>query len=1150
MKYSSGNLVFSPSDLVNFLRSPFASWMDRCHLESPGRYKPDERPEELELVARIGMEHEREVLADYRNSGTRVAEIDVSGSFERAFDETQRALADCVPILYQAALRDGDFAGYADFIELTDRGYEVWDTKLARSPKPYFIVQLCAYTEMLAATMGTDPARRFGVILGTGDRAEFLVEDFFHYYRCVKEEFLALQDRFDGDESKRPIPDPRADHGRWASHAEQWLIERDHLVQVAGITAGQIKKLEAAGIGTMTELADSGGIPVPKMAKETLEKLTQQAALQRECRRCREEDPDAQAPFRILGHRGENGEPLGLGCLPPAHEADVFFDMEGYPLVPGGLEYLFGACINGNPGEPRPFVDWWAHDREGEKRAFEGFVDWVHARWRENPGMHIYHYAEYEVSALRRLSTRHDTRQEEVDDLLRNEVLVDLYRVVRRGLRIGEPSYSLKYVERLYRPKRDSEVVSASGSIVQYGRFLASGHEPDWQASSILYDLREYNVDDCRSTAELADWLRAQAAEAGVPPFEGKGVRAEKPTGEAAGEATGEATREPAVEGDERDEIAARLRAQGGEIDLVLADLVGFHRREDKPMWWRMFDRAASTTEELKYDSGCIGGVRRDGLPWDEKRSQLQAYNFETQECKLRAGEKSKVMFTFNLDAKPTLCELDLTSERLVLKFGNGSVVNHFGGSWPERGDLIADEFVNAKPLATALAEIAERHLGGSLDGPVANLLARRAPVGLASAAGDSTLKRAVEVAAAMEGECLVIQGPPGCGKTYTASRMIAHLLSLGKRVGITSNGHRAITNLMGECGAAMAERGGTLQGLKVGGSADDPLFERCPDVLHMASTTGAVEKYAGGVVGGTAWLFARPEWEGALDYLFIDEAGQVPLANAVAVGRCASNLVLLGDQMQLEQPVEGSHPGDSGMSVLQYALKDVEASKPDAPSFHAVVPEASGLFLSESFRMHPDICRFISDSIYEGRLSSHETCGKQSIDCGDLEGALPDQRGGIVLCDVRHDGNIQRSDEEVDRVEQVLRSLLGRTYCDRKGIARPLAIEDFLFVAPYNAQVRALQERLGPSARVGSVDKFQGQEAPVCVLSLCSSFGEYGSRGLKFILDRNRVNVAISRAQCLAVVVGDGRIASTSAGSVEEMRLVNLFCKIAGSSR
>ena len=351
--------------------------------------------------------------------------------------------------------------------------------------------------------------------------------------------------------------------------------------------------------------------------------------------------------------------------------------------------------------------------------------------------------------------------------------------------------------------------------------------------------------------------------------------------------------------------------------------------------------------------------------------------------------------------------------------------------------------------------------------------------------------------------------------------------------------------NLLLACVEAARECGLHLHGIKVGGDPGGSLF--AAGFTHIKSTSDAFAAYNGGVVGGTAWLFARPEWVGALDFLIIDEAGQVSLANAVAISRAAWNLMLLGDQMQLEQPVQGSHPGDAGLSALQYALKDTAASRPDAPVLHAVVPADYGLFLSESRRMHSSVCRFVSDSIYEGRLRSRRDCDRQRIALRPGGDGLVTTESGIVFSGVEHDGNVQQSDEEVDRVKALYEELAGRPYTDKAGRTRPLALQDFLFIAPYNAQVRALQAVFPAGARVGSVDKFQGQEAPVCILSLCSSYGEYGSRGPGFILNRNRINVAISRAQCLAVVVGDPRIAQSAPGSLDEMQLLNLFCKIAG---
>ncbi len=1139
MKTESGRIIYSPSDLVRFVASPFASWMDRYYLENPNAVAPDEETEDQTLIARTGDEHERSVLEELKASGTTVVEISKDdGAAARL--ETLSAIERKAPIIYQAALQNERFAGFSDFLLLdASERYQIWDTKLARSPKPYYVIQLCCYSEMFAAMTGGEMPEKFGIILGTKDKVQFRVEDFIHYYHQLKARFLAMQDGFTGDLADRPEPLPGADHGRWTSHAEKFFEDTDHLVRVAGITVGQIKKLKGAGISTMAALAAASSAQIPKLAAETLEKLSAQARLQCATRQDRAKAPDAMARYEVLSQMGSNGEPVGLAALPPVHPADIFFDMEGYPLVAGGLEYLFGAISIDPKTGSLVFQDWWAHDRDQEKLAFEGFIDSVHARWKQNHGMHIYHYASYEVNAISRLSTRHDTRQDEVDDLLRANVFVDLHKTVRHGLRIGEDSYSLKSIEHLYRPKRSTEVTTAVDSIVQYAHWLASKQSPDWKQSAILKGIRDYNEDDCKSTSELSAWLRKVAAEHRISFAQ---PAASAPTG-------GPAPKElsPAVIA--RQEAVAKLRKQTDILSGSLADLVDFHRREEKPMWWRMFDRAEATSEEHRDDSGCIQGIETVGAPAAEKQSQVQTYRFDpAQECKLAADGRTTVMFAHNIEPKFTLAALDAEEGTLQLKIGNKSLREKLGGSFPRRGSVLQYEYVPAAAIQAALTEVADRHLSNDLHAPISALFGRSAPATVLQGEAESAIDAAIRVAGSMSGGCLVVQGPPGTGKTYTAAAVITALLAAGKNVGVASNSHKAIVNLLISCGEAAKKSGGTLRGIKVGGEAEGALFADNPSLLHVESNKDARAAYGGGVVGGTAWLFTLPEWEGALDFLFIDEAGQVSLANAIAMARCAENIVLLGDQMQLEQPIQGTHPGDAGLSSLQYALKDLNASKPDAPVFHAVVPKNYGIFLGESRRMHPAVCRFISEIVYEGRLSSHPDCERQTIAVPSEGANLVTKENGVLFVGVEHDGNIQQSDEEVEQVKAIYKQMLGRSYTASDGTNRPLALEDFLFIAPYNAQVRALQAALPERARVGSVDKFQGQEAPVCILSLCSSYGEYGSRGLAFILDRNRINVAISRAQCLAVVVADPRMASADAGSIGEMMLLNLFCKLAGS--
>ena len=1135
MKRTDNGFVFSPTDLIQFVKSPFASWMQR-HSWEKGAPRPDAQSEEMALVARTGDEHEAAVLKQYIAAGVDLANIPKDDSVA-ALGLTREAIAAKKVIVYQGAFQDDRFAGFSDFVILNDQGnYEIWDTKLARSPRPYYAVQLCCYAEMFKATTGLPVPEHFGIILGSGEKVIYRTEDFIHYYHRVRSSFLALMDGYDGDLAKRPEPVPGADHGLWASQADAFFAQTDHVVQVANITSGQIKKLRGAGVATMTALADVADGSIPKMQDDTLTSLRAQARLQCQTREDRVRDPVAPARFEVLSHRGENGELVGLGALPPADPADVFFDMEGYPLAAGGLEYLFGASWLDPKTGTQEFSDWWGHDREGEKVAFERFVDWVHARWSAAPAMHIYHYASYEVSALRRLSTRHNTRQTEVDEMLRANVFVDLYQLLRHGLRIGVDRYSIKAIEHLYRPARTGDVASAMGSVVHYARWIGSGESGNWRGSKILEAIRAYNRDDCESTAQLAAWLRDIAAKNNIPPL---------PPRRTAESSEDEDSQPVHLRVMAQREIIEKLVAKGDVNALILVDLMDFHSRDAKPGLWRKYDRAAGTVDELYNDTACIQGIAAHGGPVKDGGSFVQSYRFDPgQECKLSGGPKKYVVFTFAPKSKINMNTLDLETGRLTLKIGNAGLNKKFNGNFPQSGSLISDEFVSPDVMQDALIEIGKSHAEARLPTSIAGLFGKLAPVQVLQREGETSLMAAVRVCDEMTGGCLIIQGPPGTGKTFTAAEIINALLENGRRVGIASNSHKAIDNLMAECGKVRREKGRGLKGLKVSGEYNEELHRNNPNLEFIEKNKDAADSYRGGIVGGTAWLFARADWINGLDFLFIDEAGQVSLANAIAMAPSARSLVMLGDQMQLEQPSQGSHPGDSGLSSLQYALKDLAASKPDAPMFQAVVPADYGIFLGESRRMHPAICGFISESIYEGRLSAHSSCERQAVDIAPNAAHVTKPNGITFIC-VEHDGNTQRSDEEAERVRAVYDELGGRPFTDREGVVRPLGLEDFLFVAPYNAQVRALHEVLPQGARIGSVDKFQGQQAPVCILSLCSSLGEYGSRGLGFILNRNRMNVAISRAQCLAVVVADGRIAGATAGSIGEMQLLNLFCKL-----
>jgi predicted RecB family nuclease len=1150
MYCDASGLRFAPTDLMVFQDSEFGSWMDRWQAEKnaenlpdqcikapigPGipdvcLAEPDPADEESRLLQRYGAAHETRFLESLRQKGLSVAAI-VRGS--DALEQSLQAIRSGVPCVYQAYLESGNLSGIADFLvkakgesRLGPFHYEVLDTKLARSAKPGFIIQLCAYTEMLASIQGAC-ADRFGVVLGDG-RIEFFPTDrFWFHYQRLKAAFVDFQNQF--DPCQLPHPGGFRSHGRWSGFAERILDACDHLGRVANITVGQIKKLETAGIMTATELSRTPIKSVPRLADPVLTRLKTQAALQIGSR------DKARPDFSVLPSDPDTPR-RGLALLPPASPGDVYFDMEGFPLLQAGLEYLFGAVVS-ETGDP-VFLDWWAHDAAQEKQAFEAFMDFVHDRWTRHPDMHIYHYAAYEKTAVRRLAPKHATRERKLDDLLRNEVFVDLYTVVRQGLVVGTPSYSLKDIERLYLAPREGEVKSAVGSIVAYQKWLDSGQPGDWRQSKILAEIRDYNRIDCESLRRLCEWLRPVQQKNGI------GYVSMERSGGTTGKAEGEKEIPPSVQLAE--EMWKQLKegnvpTERVAIHELLAGLLEFHWREARPIFWRMFERHAMTHQELADDLDCLGDLTRTKKPpTPVKRSRQYEYAFNSdQDTKLHVG--SECYFSHDLGVTTTIMALDPVKGRVEIKLGP-----KYKQEPPARLSLIPNEHVSAAAIANAIYRYTEAWTRKEIiSQSVDDLLHRRRPRihgysrGALVKPDCELVPQVTNLVSRMDGTTLCIQGPPGTGKTFTAAAAIVELLRKGKRIGVTANSHKVILNLMDAVAQQAGEAGIEPPLLKVGGDADEPLI--ASGTVTQIESVDIISALGPGpvVVGGTAWAFSRSELAGKFDYLFVDEAGQFSLANVVGSGLSARNLVLVGDQMQLAQPILGTHPGLCGVSALDYLLNG-----------KATVPDDFGVFLGVTRRMHPRICDYVSGAFYEGRLVSHASTELQRIQARKKARHIVAE-SGLVYVPVDHDANAQASDEECETIERIVEELIGRTIYEGKSKSgRRLTFDDILFVAPFNMQVRRLQQRLGDGARVGSVDKFQGQEAHVVIVSMCSSSIEDSPRGVDFLLDPNRLNVAVSRAKTLSVVVGSPKLMAARCQTIREMELVNLMCRLVDHAR
>ena len=1085
-----GSLALSPSDLSAHLACPHLTNLElraargeivKPKLESPHR----------DLIFRKGNEHEAAFLAQLEAAGRSITRIPTYDDEGFDADEARRLTEEAVrtgaaEVIYQPYLvsEDGRWRGFADFLERQpDGGYEPVDTKLARSAKPAHVLQLLFYAEQVERLQGS-PVARVHVENGRGERETFRVEEYAAYYRRVRGRYL---EAVAAEPETYPWPCDHCGICDFRHLCWQRRVDDDHLSLVAGIRRSHAERLASSGIPTLAALGDTPpGTPAPGgIRAETFETVRHQAELQLRGRR--EE--------RYLWELLPDEEERGFRLLPEPDAGDVWFDMEGHPFYePGaGLEYLFGFCHREH-GEV-VYTAVWGNDRDGEREAFERFVDWVVERRRRHPGLHVYHYASYERSALTRLMGEHGTREQEVDDFLREEVLVDLYRVVKQALRASTDSYSIKAIEKLYGFERTAEVAGGDESVVRFEEWLESGDD------AILDEVERYNEEDCRSTVALHAWLLSIRPDA--LPWR------PAPDG-----------RERSEAAEERDEERAELRAtlldgaEQGDPRRLLAHLIDYHQREQRPQWWAWFRWPQLDDEELVRDRTAIGGLVWDGSPPEvEARSHAYRLTFPPQEHKIDRegfGPDDRKSYRTRVDDDRGIVTVLRGKKRKDEPLPRGLTPGQPVEDWVKREALLrfvrayagGDE--TAYPALTALLERRPPEVRLDLD-----------PVGAALSLGESYL---------------FVQGPPGSGKTWQGARMAIALMREGKRIGVTSLSHKAIHNLLRAIQHEADRQQFTFEGVKRARDEDESEtgFEsRC---IVSSTDTDVCADPAFALVAGTGWALCRESVdihaaERPIDVLFVDEAGQLALADVLAAGTSARSLILLGDPNQLPQVSQGAHPEGSEVSVLQHLLGE-----------HQTVPPDRGLFLEQTWRLRPELCAFTSAAYYEGRLGYVAEAERRTLALGN----------GPKWLAVEHEHHGQSSPEEADAIVGAVTELVGSPFTDETGRTRPLTEKDILVVAPYNAQVRMLRSRLPAGVAVGTVDKFQGQQAPVVFVSMASSTAEDAPRGIKFAFDSNRFNVATSRAQCRAVLVCAPALLDADCKTLEQMRLVSAVCRFA----
>jgi len=1166
--------LITPSQLALFSRSPvIGAWWEEMHAIDPKRSPRPATKALEELLFDAGLEHEKLLIAQLIRDGKRVAEL--RGRQDEAdYDATLEAMRSGADFIWQASLRNGEMRGSADLLErieqpsvLGDWSYIPIECKLSSHPKPIYLVQACAYCELLTPLLGSRP-ELFKLYLGGGQFQNYRSTEFWSWYELLRQRYRDFRASFNPNLEPEDAP---GDHGLWEPLIQQRLEANRDLVLVAGMRQSQRTKLRTAAISTIEQLATSPeNQPVAGLDPAMLARLRDQARIQ-VASAARNDDRPA---FEV---RPVEQQAKGLAMLPAPDAGDIWFDMEGFPDPVSGekLEYLFGACYRDRAGELQ-FLPWWAHTSTEEKQAFDGFIQWVQRRRLTYPNLHVYHYASYEKTALGNLAARHQLHQPLWDQWLREELFVDLFPIVRRGLLIGAPSYSIKKVERLYSSAREEQVENAADSVVQYAEWRKSqqsgspGRAPG--QSPLLQDLQDYNQRDCEVTEGLHQFLL------NLPEMAGATFRANRwgDTHEQGSEAEISAARDRELEVAARtlleeipesidDQEAIGPRGLSWRSQRLLSLLIDFRGREDRVSWWEFYSRLLDMTpEEREEDSEVIAAaafVRRDSV----NNSEHHRYRFDANQPLKRGGDDRSLNVALvplhahagSFSAGEPLgdpekggraigfsAELDPDNPgTVVLPIGakkrtSLEKMGHSGDVLPAHVDLIPFPF-QVRGYLDNLVRIAQGWAvdGASLPPALVQLLERRSVPELVDLNArirqdpSETATRMAVLLQQADGLSLSLQGPPGTGKTTVTGELIAQLVANGQRVAVSSNTNEAICHLLRRTQRCLDELGHQALVVKAATTSSLAADQRA---LFGTTAQALLEKpllalpNQPAVLGGTVYTFVKEAYDDTpFDLLVIDEAGQVSLSNLLYMSRIARNILLVGDQQQLSQPNRAAHPQDSGLSCLDYVMAD-----------YAVVPPDQGVFLSTSWRMPPSLTAVVSELFYEGQLQAAPGNAANTV-------MWSRQTQGLLFEPVPHGGNSTASDEEVERIAQLVEQLSGRSYQLANGKKGVLGCNDILITAPYNLQVNRLKHRLDAKARIGTVDKFQGQQAPVSIHSLTASDGGSAPRGLDFLLASDRLNVAISRAQCLSIVVGSPELATGISTSIGNVQRLNRLCTL-----
>jgi predicted RecB family nuclease len=1094
--------------------SKITAWLECAHFLSlrnradAGTLTIEPRPlgTLADLLIEKGAQHEGNCLQELEDQGRSIYQVPGRNPDEtfqqwvaRIGDPTQKGY----DVIYQMPLVHEGIRGIADFLIRVDDlegycSYEPVDAKLTRiEGKPGHVLQLCFYADALEDLTGCVP-REMHLWLGSGASESLRVEEFRPYWRRLRRQLAALLDEDEITDTK-PEPCTHCDYCEFSPVCDaQWRNE-DSLVYVANIRTPDRHALEKNNVCSVVELTRRDE-SVPELHDESLERLRRQATLQ-VASRARPQSPpvyELVVPSEdpVFGH--------GFELLPQPDDGDVFFDFEGHPFWSARHDLFFLSGLRYKIDGEWGYDARWAHDLDTQASMVKELVEFFADRRTAFPNMHVYHYNHTERSSLERL-TKGTESENLFDTLVATGLFVDLYVVAKNAFQVGTESYGLKSLEHLTGFVRHGGIEQGAGAVVVYDRYMTT------KDPLLLEEIARYNEDDVAATMALRDWIVERRPD---------------------DVAWREARLEQLETSLDTDELVEQLKNfDEHSPERLLGDLLNYWRRERQANTEPKFAEAASDFATLYGDPDYIANLSFLGFEDIVSRgapAKNGVFTWPEQPVSEVFIETHDVLFTgVGVEREfGYLPSIDIEERELKMRWRDRY----------EEADIFPsvvtyDDYYSPGVKPGVLLHLAEQIVKPDPNDPPSRvsmaLLARERPrfthgFGPENGLFSDDLEGALRWVGELDESYVAVQGPPGSGKTYSGSHIIYALIKAGKRVGITAMSHAAIDNLFAATHKVFADNG-ELHELRALRRGDKPKSGALEGVRYT-STPKDAEGTNYNLVAGTTWLWARPQLRPfPVDVLVVDEAGQLALADAIASANAAKNLILLGDPLQLSQVAQAEHPDGSGASVLEHIL-----------GTHATLPDDQGVFISETRRMHPDVCRFISNQIYEGRLSSHVSCAQQNTEFGT----------GLRWLEARHSGCSTESYEEAEIVLAQVNQMIGTTWVNQHGQSAPLRAQDFMVVAPYNDQVdllRAAFERTSSvrEVQVGTVDKFQGREAPVVFFTMTTSTAEDMPRGPEFLFSRNRLNVAVSRARCLAYLVCTETLLNSRARTIEEMRLI-----------